>query len=719
MKKQFKYFSLSLIFLTAGFTQTLCPPAFLVANAGNSEVDLSWTPPDTANYGDILLSECFSDCDSAITVFTITHVVDNNSGGWFRNSSGDTSSCGTGMIPCSDGGDDDYSAIAVYSTAVTPVDSRLITEHLDLTSYTTATLEFVEGYTYSEDAWDSNMVEISTDSGSTWSVVYSSNPWDIGNTIVGTTVDLSSYAGQSFQIAFRYFDATGYGEAWFVDNIRVWGGNGSRTVNNASTRVLGNMVNVGKKTNTPEYTTNIFASMTRLFSQVETARTSPCGTFQTYNVYANGSLVGSTTETEYTATGLTNFTEYCFNITAEYSEGESDTSFSACATPLSSFIVSPVDVNISVDVDEYYETNVVVANHDTSMLDFSIFNTELINLEVALELHSADFELGTLGNMVNSDQLWQVGDSTSATSTSLDYPEWDGFFAFYNDDEAGEGTDPVDSYLVSNTVIIGSSYKVYLMLDMFYPQFGGPCGDISIGNGEWADYSDILVSTNGGGTWSLIDSSFINKAGWTKLLYNLTPYTAGAQLLQIAIRYHDCNGNWGYGIAVDNIAIKQGGDFSWLTVSPYEGKIGIGDTVNMTIGAYGVYDGFSANETVELTAAPHLTNININMTVGDVGIDLPEGVPGSFALHQNYPNPFNPVTSIRFDIPELSFARMDIYNLLGQRVRTLFHGAIEPGYHMVQWDGKNDIGEELPSGMYMYKLHAGTYIAMEKLVLLK
>lgn len=695
MKKLFKYFSLSLIFLTVGFTQTLCPPAFLVANAGNSEVGLSWTPPDTANYGDILLSECFADCDSAITVFTVTHVVDNSSGGWFRNSSGDTSSCGTGMIPCSDGGDDDYSAIAVYSTAATPVDSRLITEHLDLTGYTTATLEFVEGYTYSEDAWDSNMVEISTDSGSTWSVVYSSNPWDIGNTIVGTTVDLSSYAGQSFQIAFRYLDATGYGEAWFIDNIRVWGDDGTRTVNNASPRILGNMVKVGKKTNAPEYTTNIFAGMTRLFSQVETARTSPCGTFLTYNVYANGSLVGSTTETEYIATSLTNFTEYCFNITAEYSEGESDTSFSACATPLSSFIVSPVDVNINVDVDEYYETNVVVANHDTSILDFSIFNTELINLEIALELFGENFNLGILGNMYNSDGLWQTGDSSSATSIYVEYPEWDGYFAYYNDDAIGSGGDATNTMLATNNIVLSGDEKVYLMMDMFYPQLGGHCGDPNGVPGEW-DHAEIVYSTNGGGSWTFLDSNFVNPSGWTKLLYNLTPHVAGQSIVQIGVLFNDCGGAWGYGIAVDNIAIKQGGDFSWLTVSPYEGKIGIGDTVNMTIGAYGVYDGFSANETVELTATPHVTNININMTVGDVGVDLPDGIPGVFALHQNYPNPFNPVTNIRFDIPELSFARMDIYNILGQRVRTLFHGAIEPGYHVAQWDGKNDIGEELP-----------------------
>ena len=224
MNKLTTYLIFFLISLTITFGQTLCPPSFLNASPEDREASLFWSAPDTVFYGDILLEECFSDCDSAINAFSIEYSVDNNSGGWFRNSSGDTSSCGTGMIPCNDGGSDNYSAIAVYSSEATPVDSRLITGSLDLTNYTTAILEFVEGYAYSEDAWDSNMVEISTDSGATWDVVYSSLPWDIGNTIIGTTIDLSSYAGQSFQIAFRYFDATGYGEEWYVDNIRVWGG---------------------------------------------------------------------------------------------------------------------------------------------------------------------------------------------------------------------------------------------------------------------------------------------------------------------------------------------------------------------------------------------------------------------------------------------------------------------------------------------------------------
>ncbi len=726
MIKQFKPFSLLLIFITVGFAQTLCPPAFLVANAGNSEVGLSWSPPDTANYGDILAAECFSDCDSAAYALTIEHTVDNNSGGWFRSSDGTSYDCGTGMPACSDGGDDNYSATALYTNAAgVTIDSRLITPAIDLTNYTTATLEYTEGYTWSIDANDSNMVEISTDSGATWIQIAVSRPEDLFtetgalSDIVTRTVDISSYVDQVVYIAFRYFDSVGYGEAWFVDNIRIWGGTGARSAPITNDRVVGKIITTGKKENGIHYNTEIFAAPF-YSTQNNSSRTSPCGTFQSYNVYQNGVLVDNVTTNEYIATGLTNFQEYCFTVTAVYAEGESDTCFSACTSPSDPFIVTPVEINATVRVGELLTETISITNNEEEELDFSIFSMQVANLEVATELMGESFDLGLWGDMYNSDATWGISDSAGASSVYLNYPESEGLFAYYNDDVAGADSIPRDSYLTSNLIIINGDEKVYFMLDIFYPQLGGPCGSFDIDDGFYVDHSSIWISIDGGIEWIMIDSSYANMhAGWQKLLYNLTPYTTGNQLLQVAVRYSDCGGHWGYGVGVDNVAVKDGDDYSWLTLSPNEGTIGSGETINITVGMYGVSDGFSASETAVLTALPYEANMSINLSVGESGIDLPEGVPGFFALHQNYPNPFNPVTNIRFDIPELSFARMDIYNLLGQRVRTLFHGAIEPGYHLAQWDGKNDMGEELPSGIYMYKLHAGTYIAMEKLVLLK
>jgi hypothetical protein len=94
-------------------------------------------------------------------------------------------------------------------------------------------------------------------------------------------------------------------------------------------------------------------------------------------------------------------------------------------------------------------------------------------------------------------------------------------------------------------------------------------------------------------------------------------------------------------------------------------------------------------------------------------------LPDVFALHQNYPNPFNPVTTIRFDVPQESHIRMDVYNILGQRIRTLVNGTLQPGFHAVRWNGTNDMGKPLASGMYIYRIHSREFTAVKKLVLMK
>ncbi len=715
MKK--RYLPILLIFLSYGPAQTLCPPAFLMADPGNTEADLSWTPPDTAYYGDILVAECFEDCDSAGFSLNIEHVVDNNSGGWFRYAGGDPIDCGNGMLACGDGGTDDFSAIGYYPDAGVSVDSRMMTDELDLTSYTTATIEFVEGYGWWSYANDSNLVEVSTDSGVTWNSVYVSNAEDVQLDIVARTIDISSYAGNMVMVGFRYMDSLGDGENWYVDNIRIWGGTDGRSYS----QVIGQTVQLGKRGEQNKRRSVFFDAPERIWANESIDRDSPCGTFQSYNIYQDGTLIENVSTNSHTVTGLTNFQEYCFTVTAVYAEGESDTCFNACTSPSDPFIVTPVEISAIVGGGELLTETVSVTNNTDEAIDYSIFSMEVANLEVATELMIENFDLGLWGNMYDSDAIWQISDSAGASSVYLTYPgQDDGLFAYYNDDVMGADSIPRDTYLASNIIVISGDETAYLMMDMFYPQLGGPCGTTDIDDGFYVDHSSIWVSTDGANTWSMIDSSYANgDAGWQKLLYNITPYTSGNSILQVAIRYSDCGGHWGYGIGVDNVAVKQGDDYSWLTLSPVESTIGSGATVNVTVGIYGFMVGMTASETAVMTATPYEVDINVSMAVGESSIDTPEGVPGEFALHQNHPNPFNPVTHIRFDIPETSYARMDIYNVTGQHVRTLFNQAVEPGYHLVQWDGKSKTGTSLPSGMYMYRLHAGNYRAVEKLLLLK
>ncbi len=94
--------------------------------------------------------------------------------------------------------------------------------------------------------------------------------------------------------------------------------------------------------------------------------------------------------------------------------------------------------------------------------------------------------------------------------------------------------------------------------------------------------------------------------------------------------------------------------------------------------------------------------------------DETAGIPTSFMLHQNYPNPFNPMTTITYDIPVRANVKLVVYNILGQEVATLVNEVQEPGRYNVKFDASG-----LPSGVYFYKLEAGKYVDVKKMVLVK
>jgi len=94
-------------------------------------------------------------------------------------------------------------------------------------------------------------------------------------------------------------------------------------------------------------------------------------------------------------------------------------------------------------------------------------------------------------------------------------------------------------------------------------------------------------------------------------------------------------------------------------------------------------------------------------------------IPDSYNLYQNYPNPFNLSTKIDFDLPQREFVSLKIYNILGQEVRILKDGIAESGKHSVVWDGKNEGGMVMPSGVYFYKFKTENFVNIKKLILLK
>lgn len=95
-------------------------------------------------------------------------------------------------------------------------------------------------------------------------------------------------------------------------------------------------------------------------------------------------------------------------------------------------------------------------------------------------------------------------------------------------------------------------------------------------------------------------------------------------------------------------------------------------------------------------------------------------LPTKYALNQNYPNPFNPTTTISFTLPEASHVTLTVYDVLGQKVRTLIDNELATaGTHFQKWDGKDDFGHQVASGIYFYKLKADHFSAIKKMVMMK
>ncbi|MEE9555312.1 MAG: T9SS type A sorting domain-containing protein, partial [candidate division Zixibacteria bacterium] len=101
---------------------------------------------------------------------------------------------------------------------------------------------------------------------------------------------------------------------------------------------------------------------------------------------------------------------------------------------------------------------------------------------------------------------------------------------------------------------------------------------------------------------------------------------------------------------------------------------------------------------------------SVMVGIDDYIVDLPD----KFALLQNYPNPFNPSTTIRYNLPTQSDVRIEIYNILGQKVATLFDGNKQAGHHNITWQADN-----FPSGVYFARMETGMLSESIKMVLLK
>lgn len=175
----------------------------------------------------------------------------------------------------------------------------------------------------------------------------------------------------------------------------------------------------------------------------------------------------------------------------------------------------------------------------------------------------------------------------------------------------------------------------------------------------------------------------------------------------------------------DQLLVKINNESEWLSQSPASGTIPPGGqaSITLTASATNLDEGEYFANVIVYSNDPFTpdTTLLVHLTVTPLaGVGSREdNLPTKFEMGRNFPNPFNPTTLIKYQLPVAGHVRMMIYNSLGQKVRTLVDGRMNAGYHHVTWDGRNDHGSPVGSGVYIYRFDAGAYHQVRKMLLIK
>jgi len=124
-------------------------------------------------------------------------------------------------------------------------------------------------------------------------------------------------------------------------------------------------------------------------------------------------------------------------------------------------------------------------------------------------------------------------------------------------------------------------------------------------------------------------------------------------------------------------------------------------------------------KSIELKGTGTARNINAAVVQPALQVNAGTALPREFALSQNYPNPFNPTTRVQVALPQNAHLEVAVFNILGQKVATLVDENRQAGFHVVEWNGLNDRGTAVSSGVYFIRMTADKFTATRKMMLMK
>jgi hypothetical protein len=166
---------------------------------------------------------------------------------------------------------------------------------------------------------------------------------------------------------------------------------------------------------------------------------------------------------------------------------------------------------------------------------------------------------------------------------------------------------------------------------------------------------------------------------------------------------------------------------SLMALNPEPGRITVSDALTGEDGASGsgqltdlIFRRLgAANETSVQIDFAQLSDMNFGINMPSATEMAPETPSAANALNQNFPNPFNPATTIPFSVAQAGDVKLVVYNTLGQEVRTLVNNYKLAGEYSVKWDGRDNVGREVASGIYVYRMEAGGFSATHRMVFMK
>jgi len=211
--------------------------------------------------------------------------------------------------------------------------------------------------------------------------------------------------------------------------------------------------------------------------------------------------------------------------------------------------------------------------------------------------------------------------------------------------------------------------------------------------------------------------------------YSDTDYAQFANTPEIYIAVSPNNGNdWSEPIILNNVETPEFSGLKPMYVYPADQVIYTGMQGTSKVGKIGLmfYDDYTWGSNVNAPAY-HPTPDGGQVMFTEMQIvfppftdnDDPISAPAVQLLHPNFPNPFNPSTTINFDMPKAGNARLSVYNVKGQLVRSLVNEDRGFGSHSVVWNGMDDNGNTVPSGIYFYRLSTDNHTETRKMMLMK